>query len=403
MPRGVIISWCQLIICTPTNVLPPKSKDGQLSLKGQCPSLDFGDKTYELFELFKVDDIITIFRLLLLEHKIVIVDDDYARLNRVTYYFMELLYPFEWSQTYIPLMTIQMTNHLQAIVPFLVGIEPTLMEIASNKLDEPDKEELFIVHVKQNEQSLIFRFKKGKLKHSKASKVEHLPKDIKDVLINKLKEIIKNKKNNNNIDNINLEIRDCFIEIFVKMFHSINKYLCLLDEEVAFNKNLFLEKVKKDDQNFYSAVTETTIFYDFINKFVNEEYKYKYLRKKIEKYNENDKTNKAFKTFGEKHKVNKKYKIEPDYLKINEKKIKDNNSRIAESIQKIDSVSKDFESKDFDIYLIPDKTEELKKQEENIKLENKEIAHIENIDEDKKKGYEIRRRLTTLALKEKKK
>ena len=354
------------------------------------------ENLYELFQLFDVEDIITIYRLLLLSHKIVIVDDDYARLNRVTYYFMELLYPFEWTDTYIP-TTFETKQYLQTFMPFLASIDSALMQKALIELEENVKEELFIIKLIGKDK--IFRFKKGKLKKTNAKKVEHLPEKIKDFLKEKLG-VIKNEgiknKNKNNIDNINLEIRCYFIEIFKKILNNIKSYVCYLDKELAFNKKLFLEGVEQKDKNFYTEFFETHVFEYSLDRYIKEEYKnlYQYCENKIKSSHE---TNEAF---VEKYKVNKQYIIEPDYLKINEKNIKENNSRIVENIQEIDSVIKNFESKDFDIYLIPDKTEELKKQEED--LENEGIAHFENIDEDKKKDYKTYRKANILALKKEK-
>jgi len=36
--------------------------------------------------------------------------------------------------------------------------------------------------------------------------------------------------------------------MFVQMFHDFDKYMCVLDDDVVFNKNLFLETVPKEEK-----------------------------------------------------------------------------------------------------------------------------------------------------------
>ena len=363
----------------------------------------------ELFELFSNHNIIRIFRLLLFGQKILFVDDDYARLSRITYYFKELLYPIKWEYQYIPIMSYQMIQYLQSIMPYLYGIDKALMDTAFNQSEENEIDDLFIIKIIPEKKSKIFYFKNGKLKEPKA---KSLPSKLKDNLKNKLENIKtkvtksvknkQNKKNNNidNIDNIHLEIRDCFIEIFVEMFHNIKKYVYLLDQEVVFNKKLFLEEVEKNEKIFYESLMQTQNFIYFIDNFQNEEYKY--FRKKIENYNETTKIDLTLETFIELD-VKKEYIINPYFLNVNENYIKDNNLRIVKNIQEIDSVIKNFKTEKFDIYLIPEKTGKLTKQEANpfeIPGENKGIINIENIDETKKENYEIHNSATILVSKE---
>ena len=186
------------------------------------------------------------------------------------------------------------------------------------------------------------------------------------------------------------------------MFHNIKKYVCLLGDDVVVNKILFLKEFEKESKILIDEFMQGQIFSHFINKFVNEENKYKYFINKIENKNKTDVT---LEEFVEKYKANKIYIIEPDKLKIKENNIKINNLRIANNIQEIDSIITNFAfvEKNLCIYLIPEKNRETKKLEENIKLENKGIVRIENIDKDKEKDYQILRSATVLSLKGKNK
>ena len=149
------------------------------------------------------------------------------------------------------------------------------------------------------------------------------------------------------------------------MFHNIKKYVFLLGDDVVVNKILFLKEFEKESKILIDEFMQGQIFSDFINKFVNEENKYKYFINKIENKNKTDVT---LEKFVEKYKANKIYIIEPDKLKIKENNIKINNLRIANNIQEIDSIITNFAfvEKNLCIYLIPEKNRETKKLQKKI-------------------------------------
>ena len=98
----------------------PHTDPSKQHIKITNPNLDAfkaKDNLYELFELFSSDNIIEIFSMLLFEQRLIFVDDDIARVNRVTYYFKELLYPVNWVHVYIPIIKFDTTT---AATTFLV-------------------------------------------------------------------------------------------------------------------------------------------------------------------------------------------------------------------------------------------------------------------------------------------
>ena len=76
------------------------------------------------------------------------------------------------------------------------------------------------------------------------------------------------------------------MEMFVQMFHDIDKYLVLLDEDIVFNKNYFLEKINKEDQKFYDEFIDTQLFQMLTQNFIKDEFNY--FKIMIEDYNKND-------------------------------------------------------------------------------------------------------------------
>lgn len=102
------------------------------------------------------------------------------------------------------------------------------------------------------------------------------------------------------------------------MFHDIDKYMCFLDGDVVFNKNLFLEAIPKQDKRFYDEFVDTQLFQLFTQNIVKDELNY--FKSKVSEYNK-------YKKFLNEDKIsdfNKNqallaYIINPDYLDIKEK------------------------------------------------------------------------------------
>ena len=356
----------------------------------KCPKLNdlkvMNTRLSDLLKLFTIDYIPIIFRFLIFEKKILFIDDDYTRLSNVTDNFISLLYPFQWMHTYIPIMSDQMLKYLETFLPFLNGINSSLMPLVSELFQTGDMEEgdeMFLIYINQNKFRLGSTLVGKNIKKYKyvEDNVPDLPSNLEKELKNKLKKIKDDietfqKKNPNNTDlnEFDMRIRNAFVEMFVQMFHDIEKYLCFLDQDVVFNKNLFMETVAKEEKRFYDEFIDTQLFQLFSQNFVNDEFKY--FKVMVNEYNKN---NKFLNDKNEEPKkyIKKEYIINPDYLGIKEKNKKDieirinekynlkeekdedgfilNQKRITEYIQKIDNNA--YDNKKCNIYLIPEKVE----------------------------------------------
>ena len=381
-----------------TNVLfyiPYYSKGIEL----KCPKLSdlkvMNTKLSDLLKLFSIDYIPIIFRFLIFEKKILFIDDDYTRLSRVTDNFISLLYPFQWMHTYIPIMSDQMLKYLETFLPFLNGINSSLMPLVSELFqtsDMEENEEMFLIYINQSKFRLGSTLIGKNIKKYKylEDNVPALPSHLEKELKNKLKKIKddidafqKNNPNNTDFNEFDMRIRDAFIEMFVQMFHDIEKYLCFLDQDVVFNKNLFLETIPKVDKKFYDEFIDTQLFQLFSQNFVNDEFNY--FKSMINEYNKN---NKFLNKNEEPKKYTKKvYILNPDYLGIKEKNKKNieikinekyslkeekdedglilNQKRITEYIQKIDD--NHYNNKNCNIYLMPEKLD----KKGSISVQNK--------------------------------
>jgi hypothetical protein len=105
------------------------------------------------------------------------------------------------------------------------------------------------------------------------------------------------QKGENLSNEAEIEMRDTFIDFFIDMFHGYEKYLFLLDEQdVVFNKELFLETIPNCDKQFYNDFIDTQLFQNFTQNIIREDFNYyfnKLNQKEKEKENENKKQKKT--------------------------------------------------------------------------------------------------------------
>ena len=365
----------------------------------RCPKLNdlkMNTNLSCLLKLFTIDYIVVIFRFLLFEKKILFIDDDYTRLSNVTDNFISLLYPFQWMHTYIPIMSDQMLKYLETFLPFLNGINLSLMPLVTELFENEDmegNEEMFLVYIKDSKFKLGSFLLGKKLKKYKYvnENIPSLPHSLEKNLKFKIKKIKneiesfqKRNPNNPDLSQFDLKIRIAFIEMFVEMFHDIDKYMCFLDGDVVFNKNLFLETIPKQDKRFYDEFVDTQLFQLFTQNILKDELNY--FKSKVNEYNKYKKFLNEYKISDfDKNQALLAYIINPDYLDIKEKnkniiekKIKENfvlqkdgetDKRITSYIQQIDN--NNYRNENCDIYLIP---EEKVKKNKKINLLSSIIA-----------------------------
>ena len=282
---------------TPIEINSPKYKD--LSLLNNNYSL--------LFQLFSIDNILVIFRLMLFEKKILFIDKSYDTISKVTDSFISLLYPFQWVNTFIPIMSDQMIKYLQSFLPFINGthrsllykIKETLLEIE----DTIQNDEFFVIFIDNKTIQLSSNIinKKGDYLKYLDKYTPKLPtvyeKELKKELIKIKEDIETSEKNNRTSSNFSsnsnynyfsiydLQIKNAFLHFFVEILFDYTNYIIQVDDQVIFNINLLLENRPKKDHEFYKEFSETQIFQNFTQNIVKEDYSYfnQQIRKKDEK------------------------------------------------------------------------------------------------------------------------
>ena len=387
----------------------------EMKMELLCPKVDdvsIMNSTFtSLFDYLSIDNIILVFRLLLSEKKILFIHDDYTELTNITNSFISLLYPFKWVHTYIPIMSDQMLKYLETFLPFLNGIHRSLMKFVEDIFQEgeiEESDEIFLVYINKGDLgdiTLSSSLKKGKVKFSKYVQNNVLPLPFEKDLKAKLKSIESQRKSlkresksNYNETHALLEnkMRDAFINIFVKMFHDYEKYVGIIDDDVVFNKVLFMNNINKDEK-FYDEFIDCQLFQQFTQNLLKDNFSYFNKKIKEAKEKEKDKKKKDKKADKENRLSSLKqeylYIARPDYLGIkeNDKNIiettlKDNykidkkespeiKNRIPEKINEIDPEK--YINSNCLIYLTPEKKDA--KEDENksnlltLKGDNKSI------------------------------
>ena len=377
-------------------------------IKIMCPKMDdlsvMNTNISNLLRCFNIDNLVIILRLMLFEKRILFIDDDYTRPSLVTDNFISLLYPFKWIHTYIPIMSDQMLKYLETFLPFLNGINSTLIPLVTEVFKEnelEDSEEVFLVYINEHKFRIgnyLTKNNKKKYRYLQET-VPALPVQIEKELKAKLKKIkedidnyLKNNQKNKKIDlsEFDFRIRNIFIEMFVQMFHDYYKYMTFLDDDVVFNKSLFLEKITNNaDKKFYDEFIDTQLFQQFCQNIVKDELKYfismvmNYDPNKKEKEENNLRKTLINKIKNDKDKL---YVIKPNYMNINDEKAEIIEEKISEKYKLEEPVNEEgmliskeriifelgkikkenYKNRNCFIYVIPES--EKRKKEENNKI-----------------------------------
>ena len=257
---------------------------------------NFGNFTCQnIFSILSIDNIITIFLLILLEQKIIFVDSNHLKLSSITFFFLNLIYPLSWVNTYQPLLSLSTIRYIQSITPFIMGGNESLILYAYYKkyiiynesLDNIDKSNILFVGLTNNLIScdcynLIIN-KKGQNRKQilKYLNLPDLPKSLDKKLVNHLSEIEKIE----DLKKMNEKIKNFFCRIMVFILDDYKDYFVNSLEKHIFNKDNYLMNKKDERKPFYKELLGTQLFTQFIFN-ENENYKLKKIKmKKLKRKN----------------------------------------------------------------------------------------------------------------------
>jgi hypothetical protein len=152
--------------------------------------------TNSVLSYFSVENIILIHQLMLLEEKILFVGNEYYLITKVIESFINFLYPLKCIVTYLPILSEEMIKYLQSFLPFVMGIEESMLKLAKDFLD--NSEDIYIVYINKN--FIDVTSSKLKKKPSKIGKnIAEFPAENYEFISSELKILkekqLKNEKN----------------------------------------------------------------------------------------------------------------------------------------------------------------------------------------------------------------
>ena len=303
-----------------------------------CPKINdikIVNNISNLLKIFSIDNLMIILRLMLLEKRILFIDDDYERLSLVIDNCLSLLYPFQWEHTYIPILSYEMIQYLQSTHPFINGIHSSLLSLVKpifeeiQEFEEKQGEahtEVFLMYINQNKFELGSSLlnKKVDINIFLKDNVPGLPIHLENTLKEELKKLNEKLIQKKDLSDLDLKIRNSFINLFVKMFHDYHKYITFIDKDAVFNKSLFLEKIIEKDKEFYNSLFETQSFQQFCQNIIKDELTY--FKTMIKNFDSIKSQKTALSSSIRRTKANtffgdKMYIIRPEYLKIKEQNL----------------------------------------------------------------------------------
>ena len=241
----------------------------------------FNNNYCEILKIFRIKNILRIFRLLLFEKKIIFLSNDYSKLSNIMNSFLSLIYPFKWHHMFIPILSISMLKYLESFMPFFIGIHssflPYIKEILLNNSDKQNQ--IYLVYL-EDDKIRISDYLRGNMK--KLSKSRYLHNNLTNLpfwinlslsyILNSIKLKMKNIKKEEIIE-FNNDIQNSFTEIFVEMFSDYDNYIYRVGDDYLFNKEQFLSKKSCFDKSFYKEFVETQMFLQFKQDMLNDGYK----------------------------------------------------------------------------------------------------------------------------------
>ena len=243
---------------------------------------------------FCPENIIKIYQLMLFEQKLLFINKDNASISAVIDSFINILYPIDWVNTIIPIMSSPMVRYLQTFLPFVNGICEDLLENSANQALEDAEEGVFEIFIYND----TIKYSKPDYEEDIIGSIPKLPDEIYKKLYSELSDIadVYNNLNENEKqkygDNINNMTKNIFFETTCILLYDLID--SALDEEKEFNgfSNSTLVKLYQKDAVFYKELIETQIFQNFINNFIKRKKDYTYficmLKNITEKYVKTD-------------------------------------------------------------------------------------------------------------------
>ena len=261
-----------------------------------------------LIDKISVENIIMLFQLMLMEQKILLLENNYKILSEIAFILLELIYPLTWSNSFLPVLSNKTVKFMQSPVPYIMGLDEYLLKYSYDSKYIYQGSDMIIFNIMTNQ---FISHKTKKRIHKKEIfhefKLPTIPDKIGDSLYKELKNIKKiiekNEKNKGKKDKFDLEIipddeidkkiRMAFLKTMIMLIGDYNNYLFYTEDELPlFNREAFVQSHnEKNEKIFLSEFVKTQIFNQFL---LNERQLYKKTKDKIKDLTNNGKNKFSF-------------------------------------------------------------------------------------------------------------
>lgn len=200
-----------------------------------------------LFQCLDIDNIITIWRALTLEHQVLLTSTQLSLLTTCSEIFLSLLFPMKWSHAYIPVLPHFLVPILSAPMPFLCGIDKLILPGAMLDLSK----ECIMVDLDKNQVTF------GPM----TPELPPLPRQREEMLRATLEEkvgmVFREVRCLNKSDDISERGVNLPPQKKMQADASWESHLCLFDE--AFHRYFTPEESRKNELNGNDAFAEDHI------------------------------------------------------------------------------------------------------------------------------------------------
>ena len=323
--RGIFYPTKRSDYCIDVNI------DFLLRDLNQC---NFSSYKLKRIFVFKIDDVIRIYKYILLEKPILFFSDDKEKLTNIFESFLSLIFPFEYQNPHCSILPECNSGIIEQAKSFLFGINEKWVESGEEKKNyfhrlhlnvfktvlicDIDREKVFTYQRYNIDAILTFdellsnkypnlnpiiltTAKENNLSNPNKEQIK-MPNKYSEKLKKKLKDQLLNNKNDYSgySEKSNEIITEYFYYFLVSILKNYNDYLYNSKEEIININNLFLKKDlkqikieelfkanqfikgevdKNDDPLFFEILLQTNLFKNFLfRKYRNSEFdKYNFL------------------------------------------------------------------------------------------------------------------------------
>ena len=198
-----------------------------------------------LIDILSINVIVTIFKYILLEKRIILIDNDNYKLSFVINCFLELIHPLQWVGILIPLICDDMIEYISSFLPFICGMNKELYNVYKD-----------YIHKEVDKQVIFVYLENGEIKNSNGNKIkEEIKLPYKEMLKGGLQFIKKNMMNYPEEEKkvFNKSITDLFFEIVKDVIENKKGdfgkfYIALRSTQLYEQYNSGLGKDKKNEK-----------------------------------------------------------------------------------------------------------------------------------------------------------